>query len=71
MPKFAYLNLDSAAYDIFGSIFVSVDLTPREQAIITTMLLELIERDAWEDMTDAEWEVQEQEIQTILDRLIP
>ena len=66
MANWEYLNLDSAAYDVFVGGSVRISINERELAILTTMMLLLIERDNWDDMTDAEWEVQEQEVQNIL-----
>lgn len=71
MPNWEYLNLDSPAYDVYTSGSVNIPLNARERAILTTMMMLLIERDNWDNMTDAEWDVQSEEVQNILSLLEP
>lgn len=71
MSNYAYLNLDSAAYDVFTGGAIGIPISERDGAIISTMLMLLTERENWDEMTDLEWSAQEEEIQELLERLTP
>ena len=69
MPSYEYLNLESAAYDVLIGGVLDVELNEREEGILSTMLFLLTERKNWAEMTDAEWEFQENEIQDLIGKL--
>jgi hypothetical protein len=71
MANYEYLNLDSAAYDVFTGGTIGIPISEREGAIISTMLLLLTKRVNWGEMTDLEWSAQEEEIQDLIERLTP
>lgn len=70
MPQLqVVLEIDSAAYDAFTGGTIGLPMNEREGAIIATMLDLLLDRDAWQPMTDLEWETQQNEIVELLERL--
>jgi hypothetical protein len=63
------LQLDSAAYDVFVGGTIAIPISEREGAIIVTMLSLLLDRNAWQEMSDTEWDAQLAEITEMIEKL--
>lgn len=69
MPRFQ--ELDTTDYDIFTGGSIGIPITEREGGIVSTMLFLILDRDAWQPMTDAEWETQYEQIVNLIEKLSP
>lgn len=50
---------------------ISIPITEKQGALLSSALLLLIRRDAWQDMTDEEWDTLESYLSSLLEKVLP
>ena len=60
-----------ANYDDFTGGAIGTPVSEKQAAIITSCLFLCYEKDAWDDMSDADWDILEQELADIIELMTP
>lgn len=65
------LSLDKSEYDQFTGGAIGVPITEKQAAILSSVFAYAYIRDAWQEMTDAEWDELSSELAEIGELLTP
>ena len=63
------IQLDTSDYDAFSTVQESVSFSPQEAALITSLFALALDRENWNEMSDASWDGVYGEIVEILRKL--